>query len=120
MTDAAAAVAEQAGAIAAAWSPADAPSSWRLTAAQFEALRDDPELAAIAADIPPEKLPPLLFQAAAAFLVLQLRPSPLRSGSRRSGSRSRRSGGPSGPSTVGSASSIVSASSSSARSTATR
>jgi hypothetical protein len=72
------AVAEQAGAIAAAWSPPDAPPSWRLTAAQFEALRDDPELAAIAATIPPEKLPPLLFQAAATFLVLKLRPSPLR------------------------------------------
>jgi hypothetical protein len=43
VSDAAAAVvAEPAGAIAAAWSPAGAPPSWRLTAAQFEALRDDP------------------------------------------------------------------------------
>ena len=43
MSDAAAAVAaEQVGAITAAWSPAGAPPSWRLTVAQFEALRDDP------------------------------------------------------------------------------
>ena len=34
---------------------------------------------AIAATIPAEKLPPLLFQAAATFLVLQLEPQPLRS-----------------------------------------
>ena len=72
-------VAEQAGLIAAAWSPPGAPASWRLTAAQFEALRDDAELLAIAAGIPAEKLPPLLFQAAATFLVLQLEPQPLRS-----------------------------------------
>lgn len=72
-------VAEQAGLVAAAWSVAGAPSSWRLTAAQFEALRDDPELRAIAATIPPDRLPPLLFSAAATFLVLKLEPSPLRS-----------------------------------------
>jgi hypothetical protein len=71
-------VAEQAGMVATAWSPPDAPSSWRLTAAQFEALRDDQELLALAATIPPDRLPPLLFQAAASFLVLELEPHPLR------------------------------------------
>jgi hypothetical protein len=71
-------VARQGGLVAAAWSPAGAPTSWRLTAAQFEALRDDRELAAIAATIPPDRLPPLLFTAAATFLVLELEPWPLR------------------------------------------
>jgi hypothetical protein len=71
-------VADQAGMVAAAWSPADAPASWRLTAAQFEALRDDVELQAIAATIPPDRLPPLLFAAAATSLVLELEPQPLR------------------------------------------
>ncbi len=76
---AAARVAEAAGIVAAAWSQPDAPASWRLTAAQFEALRDDPELRAIAATIPPDRLPPLLFQAAATALILELQPQPLRS-----------------------------------------
>ena len=71
-------VAQQAGLIAAAWSPPGAPASWQLTAAQFEALHSDAELLAIAARIPAEKLPPLLFQAAATFLVLELEPQPLR------------------------------------------
>lgn len=71
-------VADQAGAVAAAWSPPGAPGSWRLTAAQFEVLRDDDELLALAATIPPDRLPPLLFQAAATFLVLELEPHPLR------------------------------------------
>jgi hypothetical protein len=71
-------VARQGGLVAAAWSPAGAPSSWRLTAAQFEALSSDGELAAIAASIPPDRLPPLLFTAAATFLVLELEPQPLR------------------------------------------
>ena len=71
-------VADEAAAVAAAWSAPGAPSSWRLTAAQFEALRDDQELLAISAMIPPDKLPALLFQAAAAFLVLEIEPHPLR------------------------------------------
>lgn len=71
-------VARQGGLVAAAWSPTGAPSSWRLTAAQFEALGSDGELAAIAASIPPDRLPPLLFTAAATFLVLELEPQPLR------------------------------------------
>src|SRR3984957_9201452 len=72
-------VAQQAGAIAAAWSPPGGPASWQLTAAQFEILRHDEELLAIAATIPPDRLPPLLFEAAASFLVLELEPVPLRS-----------------------------------------
>jgi hypothetical protein len=64
--------------VAAAWSPPEAPPSWRLTAAQFEALRDDRELLEIAAAIPPDRLPPLLFEAAATFLVLTIEPRPLR------------------------------------------
>ncbi len=71
-------VAEQAGIVAAAWSPPGAPPSWRLTAAQFEALRDDRELLGIAATIPAERLPPLLFEAAASFLILTHEPRPLR------------------------------------------
>jgi hypothetical protein len=70
-------VAEQAGMVAAAWSPAGAPPSWRLTAAQFATLRDDEELLAMAATIPPAKLPPLLFEAAASFRVHRLEPQPL-------------------------------------------
>lgn len=68
-------VAEQAGQVATAWSPADAPPSWRLTAVQFETLRDDPQLLALAATIPPDRLPPLLFTAAATFLVQDRQPS---------------------------------------------
>jgi hypothetical protein len=72
-------VAEQAGMVATAWSPPDAPPSWGLTEAQFATLRDDDELLAIAAAIPPDRLPPLLFSAAATWLTLELEPEPLRS-----------------------------------------
>ncbi len=71
-------VAEQAGMVAAAWGAPGAPASWRLTAEQFRVLSRDEELIAIAAEIPPDKLPPLLFQAAATFLILMLEPAPLR------------------------------------------
>ncbi len=71
-------VAQQAAAVATAWSPAGSPGSWQLTASQFATLRDDPELLAVAADIPPDRLPALLFTAAATALVLELAPRPLR------------------------------------------
>jgi hypothetical protein len=71
-------VADQAGAVAAAWSPPGAPASWELTAMQFEVLRGDPELLEIAAAVEPSRLPPLLFSAAATSLVLELEPQPLR------------------------------------------
>lgn len=71
-------VAQQAAAIAAAWSPRGSPASWRLTAAQFGALRDDPDLLALASTIAPDRLPALLFSAAATALILEREPSPLR------------------------------------------
>jgi hypothetical protein len=71
-------VADQAGLVATAWSPPGAPGTWALTAAQFATLRDDGELRAIAAEIPPDRLPPLLFSAAATFLVRAMEPEPLR------------------------------------------
>ncbi|HEX5191630.1 MAG TPA: DUF2332 domain-containing protein [Solirubrobacteraceae bacterium] len=71
-------VADQAAVVAAAWSPPHAPPTWALTAAQFATLRDDHELLAIAATIPPDRLPPLLFSAAATFLVRADEPEPLR------------------------------------------
>jgi hypothetical protein len=71
-------IAEQAGMVAAAWSPPGSPPSWRLTAAQFAALRDDEDLLELAAGVPAERLPPLLFSAAATSLILALEPEPLR------------------------------------------
>ena len=64
--------------VATAWSPPGAPSSWRLTAAQFTVLRDDPELLGVASAIAPDRVPPLLFTAAATSLILALEPDPLR------------------------------------------
>ena len=72
-----AAVREQADRLAAAWSGADAPASWALTAALFSTLRDDPELLALAARIDADRLPALLFAAAAMALVERERPQPL-------------------------------------------
>jgi hypothetical protein len=71
-------IADQAAMVASAWSPPGAPPSWELTAAQFAALRDDPELQAVAATIPIDRLPPLLFTAAVNGLILELEPHPLR------------------------------------------
>lgn len=70
-------VAQQADALARAWSPPSAPSSWRLTAAIFATLRDQPELLALTTEIPADRLPPLLFSAATTFLVRRLDPEPL-------------------------------------------
>jgi hypothetical protein len=75
VTDAAeAAVREQADRLAAAWSGAEAPASWALTAALFSTLRDDPELLALAARIDADRLPALLFAAAVMALVERERP----------------------------------------------
>jgi hypothetical protein len=71
-------VAQQADALARAWSPPSAPSSWRLTAAIFATLRDQPELLKLTTEIPAERLPPLLFSAATTLLVRRLKPEPLR------------------------------------------
>ncbi len=72
-----AAVREQADRLAAAWSGAEAPASWALTAALFSTLRDDPELLALAARIDADRLPALLFAAATMALVARERPQPL-------------------------------------------
>ncbi len=71
-------VASEAAVVAAAWSGPDTPDSWRLIAAQLGALRDDRELRALAASAAPDRLPALLFTAAATSLVLTLEPAPLR------------------------------------------
>ena len=68
---------EQAAQLAAAWSGAGAPASWALTGAFFAALRDDPDLLAIAARIDPDRLPALLFVAATIALIERERPAPL-------------------------------------------
>ncbi len=62
-------VAEQARAIADAWSPPDAPSSWWLTAATFTAIAREDVLRQLAAEIPTERLPPLLLAAALECLI---------------------------------------------------
>jgi hypothetical protein len=71
-------IAQQADALARAWSPPSAPSSWRLTSAIFATIRDQPELLEIASEIPAERLPPLLFSAATTLLVGRLGPERLR------------------------------------------
>ena len=56
-----------------------APSSWRLTAALFEAIAADDGLLEQLAVLPPDRLPALLASAAVAFLVRRDRPVPLAS-----------------------------------------
>ncbi|WP_433781935.1 DUF2332 domain-containing protein [Actinomycetospora sp. CA-101289] len=70
-------VREQALGIAAGWSPADAPPSWALTAELFRAIAAEPELLAIGARVPADRLPPLLLSAAIRSLVARRRPEPL-------------------------------------------
>jgi hypothetical protein len=71
-------IAEQADMVATAWSAPGSPPSWQLTAAQFAVLRDDDALLALASAIPADRLPPLLFSAAATSLILAREPEPLR------------------------------------------
>ena len=70
-------VAEQARAVAAAWSPAGAPASWWLTAETFTAIAEEPVLLDLAVEVPTERLPPLLLSAAITRLIAELRPEPL-------------------------------------------
>jgi hypothetical protein len=77
MGSAEAAVRDQAGQLATAWSGPEAPASWALTAALFATLRDDPQLLALAARIDADRLPALLFVAAVMALVERQRPHPL-------------------------------------------
>jgi hypothetical protein len=61
----------QAMAIADAWSPPDAPPSWWLTAATFTAIAREDVLRGLAAEIPPDRLPPLLLAAVLQYLVTE-------------------------------------------------
>ena len=62
-------LAGQAMAIADAWSPPDAPQSWWLTSATFAAIAREGVLLELAAEIPPDRLPPLLLAAVLEYLV---------------------------------------------------
>jgi hypothetical protein len=63
--------------VARGWSPPGAPSSWRLTAALFEAIAADGDLLGRLALLPADRLPALLGSAAVAYLVRRDRPAPL-------------------------------------------
>jgi len=63
--------------VARGWSPPGAPRSWRLTAALFEAIAADGDLAEMLGALPADRLPALLGSAAIAFLVRRDRPAPL-------------------------------------------
>lgn len=62
-------VRDQAIEVARGWSAADAPSSWRLTAALFEAIADDAALLEAVASLPADRLPALLAGAAITLLA---------------------------------------------------
>ena len=70
-------VADQARAVAAAWSPPGAPESWWLTAETFAAIAEDDVLLDLAVEVPADRLPPLLLSAAITLLVTEQRPEPL-------------------------------------------
>ena len=70
-------VRDQALEVARGWSGDGSPSSWRLTAALFEALADDEHLATLAAAIPPDRLPALLFVASVQYVVAKHPDDPL-------------------------------------------
>ena len=76
-TDATGRVRDQALEVARGWSGEGAPSSWHLTAALFEALADDEQLATLAATIPPDRLPALLFVASVQYVVAKHPDDPL-------------------------------------------
>jgi hypothetical protein len=67
----------QALAVAAGWSPADAPDSWRLTAALFQAIAAHEGLLGRLSALPADRLPALLASAAISFLVRLDKPAPL-------------------------------------------
>ncbi|WP_433554964.1 DUF2332 family protein [Pseudonocardia xinjiangensis] len=76
--DARSVVAGQALAIAAAWSPVGAPAGWWLTAETLVAIAEEDVLLDLAAEIPLDRLPPLLLAAAVSFLVRERRPPMVR------------------------------------------
>lgn len=59
------------------WSGPDTPAGWRLTAALFQELAADTVLLELAGEIPPERLPPLLFVASVQYLVARHPEAPL-------------------------------------------
>jgi len=63
--------------VAAGWSPAGAPDSWRLTAALFQAIAAHEPLLSRLAGLPPDRLPALLASAAISYLVRRDQPEPL-------------------------------------------
>ena len=67
-------VRSQAIEIARGWSAPGAPRSWALTAEIFAGLARDERLTALAAAVPPDRMPALLFAAAACHLVGEERP----------------------------------------------
>lgn len=71
------AVRSQATEIARGWSAPGSPSSWALTAGIFDVLAHDDELLAVAGEIPPERMPALLFCAAACSLIDEEEPAGL-------------------------------------------
>src|SRR5262245_973274 len=71
------AVRSQAAEIATGWSAPGAPPSWALTAGIFNALARDGDLLAIAARMPPDRMPALLFCAATCYLVAEQEPTDL-------------------------------------------
>jgi hypothetical protein len=72
-----AAVADQARAVATAWSPPGAPPSWWLTAETFTAIAEEDVLLDLAAALPAERLPPLVLSAAIARRVMECPQEPL-------------------------------------------
>jgi hypothetical protein len=60
---------DQAIEVARGWSPPDAPASWRLTAALFEAVAGDNTLLGAIASLPSDRLPALLAGAAISLLA---------------------------------------------------
>ena len=63
--------------VAGGWSSPEAPRSWRLTAALFEAIAAQDDLLVRLAALPADRRPALLGSAAIAFLVRRDRPVPL-------------------------------------------
>lgn len=62
---------DQALEVARGWSGPDAPPTWRLTAALFEAIADHDDLLGALTFLPPARLPALLASAAIAYLARQ-------------------------------------------------
>jgi hypothetical protein len=63
--------------VATGWAPPDAPDSWQLTAALFQAIAAHEPLLDRLAVLPPDRLPALLASAAISFIVRRDRPMPL-------------------------------------------